>query len=100
LEEQLQKTADPLIRQKIYNLIAQQLETAMMAEVKENFAFKIIDPPKVPDRKIKPKRALMVVLSFSLALFMGVFIAFFMEYLERIRKRGRGEESETMRGEG
>jgi len=90
LEEQLQKTADPLIRQKIYNLIAQQVETAMMAEVKENFAFKVIDPPKVPDRKIKPKRALMVVLSFIVALFMGVFIAFFMEYLEKIKTAVKG----------
>jgi len=100
LEEQLQKTADPLIRQKIYNLIALQLETAMMTEVKENFAFKVIDPPRVPDQKIKPKRALMVVLSFVVALFMGVFIAFFMEYLEKIRNSGQGEEAETMRGEG
>ncbi len=99
LEEQLNKTADPLIRQKIYNLIAQQVETAMMSEVKENFAFKVIDPPKVPDRKIKPRRALMVVLSFVAALFMGVFTAFFMEYLERVRISSQGEESETMRGD-
>jgi len=37
LEEQLVNTSDPFIKQKIYNLIAQQIETAMMAEVKENF---------------------------------------------------------------
>jgi len=87
LEEQLGKTADPLIKQKIYNLIAQQLETSMMAEVKENFAFKVIDPPKVPDRKIKPKRAQMVMLSFVVAVFMGIFAAFFMEYLEKVKAR-------------
>ncbi|WP_367361198.1 Wzz/FepE/Etk N-terminal domain-containing protein [Syntrophus sp. (in: bacteria)] len=100
LEQQLQATADPLIRQKIYNLIAQQLETAMMAEVKENFAFKVIDPPKIPDRKVKPKRALMAVLSLAAALFMGVFIAFFLEYLKRAQKRGRGENVDAGRGEG
>ncbi|OPY84281.1 MAG: hypothetical protein A4E72_02317 [Syntrophus sp. PtaU1.Bin208] len=100
LEQQLQTTADPLLRQKIYNLIAQQLETAMMAEVKENFAFKVIDPPKVPDRKIKPKRALMAILSLFVALFMGIFIAFFMEYLERVRNNSQKKESETIRGDG
>ena len=89
LEEQLLMTADPLIKQKIYNMIAQQMETTMMAEVKENFSFKVIDPPKVPDRKIKPKRAQMVVLSFVVALFMGVFIVFFLEYLEKIKKVDR-----------
>lgn len=100
LEAQLAKTADPLIRQKIYNLIAQQLETAMMTEVKENFAFKVIDPPRVPDKKIKPKRALMVMLSFVVALFLGVFSAFFLEYLEKIRNGAPGEEREIMKGEG
>ena len=62
LEEQLGMTADPLIRQKIYSLIASQIETAMMSELKENFAFKVIDPPKAPDKKIKPKRSQMVML--------------------------------------
>lgn len=83
LEEQLLQTADPFIKQKIYNMIAQQLETSMMAEVKENFSFKVIDPPKVPDLKIKPKRAQMVMIAFIMALFMGVFVAFFLEYLEK-----------------
>lgn len=89
LEEQLLQTADPLIKQKIYNMIAQQVETTMMAEVKENFSFKVIDPPKVPDRKVKPKRAQMVMLSFVVSLFIGVFIVFFLEYLEKIKKIDR-----------
>lgn len=83
LEEQLPLNSDPLIKQKIYAMIAQQVETAMMAEVKENFSFKVIDPPMVPDKKLKPKRAQMVVLSFVVALFMAVFIVFFLEYLEK-----------------
>ena len=83
LEEQLPLNSDPLIKQKIYTMIAQQVETAMMAEVKENFSFKVIDPPMVPDKKIKPKRAQMVVLSFVVALFLAVFIVFALEYLEK-----------------
>jgi uncharacterized protein involved in exopolysaccharide biosynthesis len=83
LEEQLPLNSDPLIKQKIYTLIAQQVETAMMAEVKENFSFKVIDPPMVPDKKIKPKRAQMVVLSFVVSLFLAVFVVFALEYLEK-----------------
>lgn len=83
LEEQLIQTTDPLIQQKIYTMIAQQIETSMMAAVKENFAFKIIDPPLVPDMKIKPKRAQMVVLSFVVFLFLAVFLVFVLEYLEK-----------------
>lgn len=85
LEEQLLQTADPYIKQKLYNMIAQQLETSMMAEVKENFAFKILDRPKVPDKKIKPKRALMVMLSLVASLLLSVFLVFFLEYLEKVK---------------
>jgi hypothetical protein len=88
LEGELGKTADPLLKQKIYEMIAQQLETSMTAEVKENFAFKVIDPPKAPDKKIKPKRALMVILSVVLSVFIGVFVAFFMEYWEKVKSKG------------
>lgn len=87
LEQQVDKTADPFIKQKIYTLIAQQIETSMMAEVKENFAFKIIDPPKEPDQKIKPNRASMVMLSFVVSLFLGIFALFFRAYLRKSRAK-------------
>lgn len=88
LEEQLRATADPLIRQKIYALISQQIETAMMSELKEDFAFKVMDPSRVPDTKIKPKRSTMVMLSLMTSLFAGVFLAFFLEYITRQRAKG------------
>jgi hypothetical protein len=87
LEGELGKTGDPLIKQKIYNMIAQQVETSMMAEVKENFSFKVIDPPKVPDTKIKPKRAQMVVLGLVVAVFIGIFLAFFLEYIQKTKNK-------------
>lgn len=83
LESQIDKTADPFIKTKIYALIAQQIETSAMAEAKENFAFKMIDPPKVPDKRIKPKRRSMVAISFVVSLFLGIFVAFGKEFLEK-----------------
>jgi uncharacterized protein involved in exopolysaccharide biosynthesis len=87
LESQLDKTADPFIKTKLYSLVAQQIETSMMAEVKENFAFKIIDPPRVPDQKIKPRKRQMVIIAFAVSLFLGIFVAFGKEYVEKIRKK-------------
>ncbi|HAH32812.1 MAG TPA: hypothetical protein DCL44_10915 [Elusimicrobia bacterium] len=87
LEEQLSKTADPLIRQKIYNLMASQIETAMMSEVKENFAFKIIDPSKAPDIKIKPVRRNVVLSWVASSLLMGLFIVFFLDYIGKMKNR-------------
>jgi uncharacterized protein involved in exopolysaccharide biosynthesis len=83
IEQEIIRTADPMIKQNLYTMIAQQIQTSMMAEAKENFAFKIIDPPKVPDLKYKPKRALMAIIAFIAALFLSVFIAFMKEYIEK-----------------
>jgi uncharacterized protein involved in exopolysaccharide biosynthesis len=89
LEEQLGAATDPFIKQKIYNMIAQQIETGIMAEVKENFAFKVIDPPMAPDKIIKPERLKIVLLSMVISFFIGVCIAFFLEYLNYIKMRSK-----------
>jgi uncharacterized protein involved in exopolysaccharide biosynthesis len=87
LEEQLNTTADPLIRQNIYNLIAQQIERSMTAEAKENFAFRVIDPPRVPDRKYRPLRGEIILQGVVAALFLSVLLAFLLEYRGRTGKR-------------
>jgi uncharacterized protein involved in exopolysaccharide biosynthesis len=85
LESLINKNTDPLIQNKIYSLIAQQIEISMMAEVKQNFAFRVLDPPKVPDMHIKPKMLKSTLLSFFLSLTMGIFAAFFVEYIENMK---------------
>lgn len=90
LESQLNKTMDPFIRAKIYNLIANQIEQTMLAEAKENFSFKVIDPPKAPDKKVKPKRIVMALVSLAGSLMIGIFFAFFSEYIKRMKEHRGG----------
>lgn len=82
LESLIDKNSDPLIKQKIYALIARQIEISMMAEVKENFAFKILDPPKTPDMKIRPRISMNIMLSFIMSLIGGICLAFIMEHIK------------------
>jgi len=90
LEKQLQETKDNLVQQKIYSLIAEKIETMMMAEVKESFAFKVLDPPMVPDMKSSPKRAQMIIIAFIASLLLAVFVIFFREYLKNIKAKSAG----------
>ena len=90
LERQLRETSDSLVQQKIYNLIAEKIETMMMAEVKEGFAFRVLDPPMAPDIKSKPKRAIMVIVAFMVALFLGVFVVLFRDYIKKIKPKSAG----------
>ena len=68
----------------------------MMAEVKENFAFKVIDRPRVPDRKIKPKRVQMIMVSFVTSLFAGIFLAFLMESIQKTKKANAATNTKTI----
>ena len=90
LEKQLQETKDNLVQQKIYSLIAEKIETMMMAEVKEGFAFKVLDPPMIPDMKSSPKRVQMVIIAFIASLLLAVFVVFFREYLKNIKAESIG----------
>jgi len=87
LHLELPRTTDPLLRQKLQTLIAQNLERKVMAKVNREFGFKILDPPYVPDRKFKPKRSQIVMVSLASSFFLGIFWAFFREYLQSVREQ-------------
>lgn len=89
LENLLKTTADPIIRQKVYNLLTQQIEISMMAEMKENFAFKVIDPSRPPDVRIRPKKKHIVFLSLVISMFASVILALFIEHV-KLHWRGSG----------
>ena len=88
LDEQLERTSDPLLREKIYNMLAKEIEKDTFARAQTYYGFYVLDPPIAPDpdKKAKPKRALICILSVMVAFFVAVFLAFFLEYVGRLRK--------------
>jgi len=87
LSEQLDRTTDPLLREKIYNMLAKEIEKDTFARAQTYYGFYVLDPPIAPDlnKKAKPKRSLICVLSVVVAFFVAIFFAFFLEYLNRIK---------------
>ena len=79
LESLINRNSDPLIRQKIYSLVARQIEISMMAEVKENFAFKVIDPPRVPYTKIASSMKKNIMISLIRSIIAGILLCVFVE---------------------
>jgi len=51
-----------------------------------NINFQTIDPAVPPERKFKPSLRTNVLLAGVLALFVGIFLAFFLEYIKRVRE--------------
>jgi uncharacterized protein involved in exopolysaccharide biosynthesis len=62
----------------------------MLANVQEEFAFRVIDPAVVPEVRSKPKRKLIVVLGGVLGGMFSIFLAFFLNFL---RNQQESEEA-------
>lgn len=75
LREHLQKTSIAEVQTIFYQLIEQQAKTIMLAEVRPEYVFKTVDPAVAPEKKEKPKRALIVALATVLG---GMFATLFV----------------------
>lgn len=74
LEMQVEKTNISDMRTVFYQLIEEQTKSLMLAEVQEEFAFKVIDPAVVPEEKAGPRRNVMVALAALLGFVIGLSI--------------------------
>jgi uncharacterized protein involved in exopolysaccharide biosynthesis len=71
IEEQIGKTVDALTRDRLYALYGQEVEREMMARNREQFGFRVVDAPRVPDRKLKPRRIFNAIMSVVLSFLAG-----------------------------
>lgn len=76
------------IRESLYTLIESETKNAMLANAKDEFAFKIIDPAVAPEKRVRPKRTLIVMAAGLLGGFIGVFLCFVLHFVDTA-KRGR-----------
>ncbi len=96
LQNQINQTSVLEMQQMLYSLVEEETKKIMLANVRNEYAFKVIDPAVVPEEKIKPKRALIAVLGLVLGLFFSVFFVFFREFVRKAkleRSQGKGKDS-------
>lgn len=74
LKSQLEKTSVADMQTVFYQLIEGQTKTLMLAEVNQEYVFKTLDPAVVAEEKLKPKRALIVVLGTLLGAMFGTML--------------------------
>ncbi|MEW6668928.1 MAG: Wzz/FepE/Etk N-terminal domain-containing protein [Thermodesulfobacteriota bacterium] len=72
-------------QEKVFELLTSQCELAKIEEAKDVNTIQILDRAVPPDMRSKPKRRVIVVLSAVVAVFLGVFLAFFLEYVDRLK---------------
>lgn len=86
LQQELTKTDVVEVRQAIFKVMESQFKTKMLANVQEQFAFKVIDPaaPMGADAFVKPKRLLLIALGLVCGVLLGVLTAFVLS-IRRLR---------------
>jgi uncharacterized protein involved in exopolysaccharide biosynthesis len=77
--EYLRKLRDVKYNETLYELMAKQYEMAKLDEARDAVVIQIIDKAVLPERKVKPKRALIVVLSTVAGFLCSMFGAFYLE---------------------
>ncbi len=65
------------VSETIFEILAKQFEMAKLDEAKDYPLIQILDKAITPEKKTKPKRALIVILATLVAFFLAVIWAFF-----------------------
>jgi uncharacterized protein involved in exopolysaccharide biosynthesis len=63
----------------LYELLAKQYEMARIDEAKDPSVIQVLDPAIEPERRSKPKRAVIVLLTTAIAAFAAIAWAFVSE---------------------
>jgi len=77
--EYFRKLRDVKYNETLYELLAKQYEMAKLDEARDAAVIQVIDKAVQPERKAKPRRAIIVVVSTLTGFLFSIFIALFMD---------------------
>lgn len=81
LKRQIASTELQELQSVFFDLIQSQTETAMLAEVRTEYVFKVIDPPVAPELKSAPNRTNFVIIGILTGLIFGIVLALGRKYV-------------------
>jgi uncharacterized protein involved in exopolysaccharide biosynthesis len=74
--EYLRKLRDVKYNETLYELLAKQYEMAKLDEARDAVVIQIIDKAVQPERKVKPRRAIIVAMSTLAGLMFSILFVF------------------------
>jgi LPS O-antigen subunit length determinant protein (WzzB/FepE family) len=85
LNEELAKTSVVELRQAIHRLIEVQINNAMLANVQSEYAFRVVDSAVAPEKRVRPKRIVMVLGGGVLGGVAGVLFILLRRGIQHVR---------------
>ena len=77
------------VQETVFTLLTQQYEQAKIVEAKDTPTVQVLDKAVPAERKSKPYTLLNMAIAGAMSLFIGIFLALFLEYVERIRMQAK-----------
>ncbi|MBU1619121.1 MAG: LPS O-antigen length regulator [Gammaproteobacteria bacterium] len=83
LNSKIDQTNIADVRSMLFSLIEEQTKTVMLANVREEYVLKTIDPAVVSEKKAKPNRILIIILTTILSSMIAVFGVIILHFNRR-----------------
>lgn len=78
----LNKTNNNSMKATFYQLIEEQTKTLMLVESREEYIFETISPAILPEEKLKPRRALIVLAGLIIGGILSLLFVFFQFFIK------------------
>ncbi|QLJ08010.1 Wzz/FepE/Etk N-terminal domain-containing protein [Pseudoalteromonas sp. JSTW] len=72
LQQKIEETKNVDMRKIMFDMIETQVQNQMLAEVRDEYIFKTIDPAIADEIKFSPKRAVLCIMGFIIGFFFSV----------------------------
>jgi len=86
---------DVKVQETVWQLLNQQFYSAKIQEARDTPTVQVLDAAVQPERRTRPKRKLLIVVTSFLTFVFSVFWAFCLEYVERNKEK---EDFQKMSG--
>ena len=87
LEEELESTTFVDVRQAIFELISSKVQQIMLANVRQEYVFRVIDPPVVADedKYVVPNHILFAILGFVVGMTLVASYLYMLRFSKQVR---------------
>ena len=89
LKDQLNQTSLINTQAVIFTLMEEHTKQITLANIRDEYSFKVIDPAVAPDEKSKPNRRMIVVFGLVIGVIVGIVLAFVLNFIQNYRDNSR-----------
>jgi uncharacterized protein involved in exopolysaccharide biosynthesis len=85
-------TRDVKLQETIYTTLSAQYEQAKINEARESLNIQVLDYAIPPEKRSKPNTVLNILIAGVASLFLGIFLAFFLEFWKNLKEELNKDE--------